>query len=84
MFSEMAVGLERGQQQAEFNTEKILKKRTAIPACPSSRKPRAAMQWTNCDNTATNVLYLDTDGTTGLPFDTQTGQRFGELTANCV
>ena len=31
-------------------------------------------------------LYLDTDGTTGLPFATQTGRRFGELKAsmNCL
>ncbi len=35
-------------------------------------------------STTANFLYLDTDRTAGLPFDTQTGQRFGELTANCI
>ena len=34
-------------------------------------------------NTTANFLYLDTDRTTGLPFDTQTGQCSSELTANC-
>ena len=29
-----------------------------------------------------DMLSLDADGTSGLPFGTQTGQRSGELTAN--
>ena len=29
-----------------------------------------------------SLLSLETDGTSGLPFGTQTGQRSGELTAN--
>ena len=33
-------------------------------------------------STEVKILSLETDGASGLPFGTQTGQRFGELTAN--